>query len=191
MVSSHSHTHTQKKDYIVIETSNGLRCVRSHWQYYSRSTAPARQRKIKANRRQKKKKNRSANGVVQLLQDRSKIQLLFFSHADCCKLPKEASVNETALVRRNKQLRRRWPCYSTLRRSNPMRARACNMPDEDEKKKKLPPFEGTPPPQNCASEKLVYNRRLRDIFHSPSCRRKCARDCVNEVPLCAMWSVIY
>lgn len=56
MVSSHSHTHTQKKDYIVIETSNGLRCVRSHWQYYSRSTAPARQRKIKANRRQKKKK---------------------------------------------------------------------------------------------------------------------------------------
>lgn len=93
MVSPYS---KKKKRTIVIETSNGLRCIRSHWQYYSRSTAPARQRKTKANCRRNRSKMASykccGTGPNQTT----------FSQTDCCKLPKEISGNKAGNGRKKK-----------------------------------------------------------------------------------------
>lgn len=119
----------------MIETSNGLRCIHPHWQYYSRSTAPARQRKIKANRRLKKNKpvhiwrHTTATGPVQ--------NPTTFSHTDCCKLPEETSGNKTTLVERekNKQRQQRQLCHETQWHTNPtcvgyLQVHTCNVPSE-------------------------------------------------------------
>lgn len=155
----------------MIETSNGLRCIRSHWQYYSRSTAPARQRKTKANCRRNRSKMASykccGTGPNQTT----------FSQTDCCKLPKEISGNKAGNGRKKKKKLQQWQlCHATLVHQSyihGLQAQACNM---EARTKQLLPFKSMPTASNTPPWQTV---RQKDLF---SC---CLRDaCCQPVEMC-------
>lgn len=192
---SHTHTHTKKKDYIVIETSNGLRCIHSHWQYYSRSTAPARQRKIKANRRLKKKQTGPHMAPYNCCGTSPKSNY-FFTHwllqTSRGDLRKQDDTGGER--KKNKQRQRRQLCHETQWRTNP----TCVGSARVQRAKRG---------QNnrCLSKarcwfpaslrgiavrwrKIVYICRLEDFFRPTSCQWKCARDRICTTPVSAPWS---
>lgn len=144
----------------MIETSNGLRCIHSHWQYYSRSTAPARQRKIKANRRLKKKQTGPHMAPYNCCGTSPKSNY-FFTHwllqtsrGDLWKQDDTGGERK-----KNKQRQRRQLCHETQWRTNPtcvglFRSATCQA-----RTKQSLPSEGTllvsskPPWHSCALKK--------------------------------------
>lgn len=153
----------------MIETSNGLRCIRSHWQYYSRSTAPARQRKTKANCRRNRSKMASykccGTGPNQTT----------FSQTDCCKLPKEISGNKAGNGRKKKKKNCNSGSFATRH--------WCTNPTYMASKRKLATWKQGR--NNCCLSKAC--RQLPTRLRGKLCVRKTCLVVAFEMPAVSQW----
>lgn len=160
---------------------------------------PCQTKKNKSKPSPKEKTNRSTYGAIQLLQDQSKIQLLFhtLTAANFQRRPPETRRHRWREKKKNKQRQRRQLCHETQWRTNPTCVGL--FPSARVQRAKRGQNNRCLSKARCwfpASlrgiavrwRKIVYICRLEDFFRLTSCQWKCACDRICTTPVSAPWS---